>query len=87
MLLLPHLYQWVQPMQLGSTEAIKQAAAEGLGLSCLSLCTVQDLLTLRRLVVIDTTLPRLARRFYLIHHRRKQFSPSLQRFVSHCEAA
>jgi DNA-binding transcriptional LysR family regulator len=85
--LLPHLHQWVQPMQLGSTEAIKQAAAEGLGLTCLSLCAVQDLITLRRLVVVDSTLPRLARRFYLIHHRQKQFSASLQRFVAHCEAA
>jgi len=26
------------------------------------------------------------RRFYLIHHRQKQFSTSLQRFVEHCEA-
>lgn len=85
--LLPHLHQWVQPMQLGSTEAIKQAAAEGIGLTCLSLCAVQDLLTLQKLVVVNTTLPRLTRRFYLIHHRQKQFSASLQRFVSHCEAA
>jgi len=84
--LLPHLHQWEQPMQLGSTEAIKQAAAEGLGLACLSLCAVQDLLTLKRLVVVNSTLPRLTRRFYLIHHRQKQFSASLQRFVAHCEA-
>lgn len=85
--LLPHLHQWLQPMQLGSSEAIKQAAAEGLGLTCLSLCAVQDLLTLQRLVLVNSTLPRLTRRFYLIHHRQKQFSASLQRFVSHCEAA
>ena len=73
-------------MQFGSTEAIKQAAAEGLGLACLSLCAVQDLLTLKRLVVVNSTLPRLSRRFYLIHHRQKQFSVGLQRFVAHCEA-
>jgi len=83
--LLPHLHQWVQPMQLGSTEAIKQAAAEGLGLTCLSRCTVEDLLTLKRLTVVNTTLPRLCRRFYLIHHRQKQFSASLQRFSAHCQ--
>ena len=85
--LLPHLHQWQQPMQLGSTEAIKQAAAEGLGLACLSLCAVQDLLTLRRLVLVNSSLPRLSRRFYLIHHRQKQFSAGLQRFVDRCEAA
>ena len=83
--LLPHLHQWEQPMQLGSTEAIKQAAAEGLGLACLSLCAVQDLITLKRLVVVNSTLPRLTRRFYVIHHRQKQLSASLQSFVAHCE--
>lgn len=85
--LLPHLHQWEHPMQLGSTEAIKQAAAQGLGLTCVSLCAVQDLLTLRRLVLVNSTLPRLTRRFYLIQHRQKQFSASLQRFVSYCLSA
>lgn len=85
--LLSHLHQWVHPMQLGSTEAIKQAAAEGLGLTCLSLCAVQDLLTLQRLVLVNSTLPRLTRRFYLIHHRQKQFSGNLDRFVAHCVSA
>lgn len=84
--LLPHLHQWEQPMQLGSTEAIKRGAAEGLGLACLSRYAVQDLVTLGRLVVLDTRLPRLTRRFYLIQHRRKRLSASLQRFVAHCEA-
>lgn len=83
----PHLHQWEQPMQLGSTEAIKQAAAEGLGLACLSLCAVQDMLTLQRLVLVNSSLPRLTRRFYLVHHRQKQFSAGLQRFVARCQAA
>lgn len=85
--LLAHLHQWAHPMQLGSTEAIKRAAAEGLGLTCLSRCAVEDLLTLRRLALVNTTLPRLTRRFYLIQHRQKQFSGSLQRFVAHCLSA
>ncbi|MEJ8827384.1 LysR family transcriptional regulator [Variovorax humicola] len=82
--LLSHLHHLDGEMLPGSTEAIKQAAAEGLGLACLSLCAVQDLLTLGRLVVLETTLPRLTRRLYLIHHRRKRFSANLQRFVTHC---
>lgn len=82
--LLPHLHHLDGAMQLGSTEAIKQAAAEGLGLACLSLCTVQDLLTLGRLVVLNTTLPRLTRRFYLVHHRQKRLTPCLERFAAHC---
>lgn len=84
--LLPHLHQWLHPMQFGSTEAIKQAAAEGLGLTCLSLCAVQDLLMLNKLVVVNSVLPRLTRRFYLIRHRQKQCSLSLQSFISHCQA-
>lgn len=84
-LLLPHLHYLEGDMQPGSTEAIKQAAAEGLGLACLSLGAVQDLVTLGRLVVLRTTLPSLSRRFYLVHHRKKRLSASLQRFVAHCE--
>lgn len=82
--LLSHLHHLDGEMLPGSTEAIKQAAAEGVGLACLSLCAVQDLLTLGRLVVLETTLPRLTRRLYLIHHRRKRFSANLQRFATHC---
>lgn len=83
--LLPHLHHLYGDMQPGSTEAIKQATAEGLGLACLSLCAVQDLVTLGRLVVLRTTLPRLTRRFYLVHHQKKRLSGNLQRFVAHCE--
>ena len=81
---LSHLHQWEQTMELGSTEAIKQAATEGLGLACLSWCAVQDLVRLRRLVVVSSVLPRLTRRFYLVSHRQKQFSACLQGFVDHC---
>ena len=84
--LLAHLNHFNSEMQLGSTEAIKEAAAEGLGLACLSLCAVQDLITLGRLVVLNTTLPRLTRHFYLVRHRQKHFSANLERFAAHCVA-
>lgn len=80
----PHLHPLREGLQFGGTEAIKQAAVEGLGFTCLSLFAVRDLITLGRLVQVRTTLPRLARRFYLIQHRRKQPSKSLARFVAHC---
>ncbi len=83
----PHLHQLVEGMHFGGTEAIKQAAVQGLGFTCLSLFAVQDLIALGRLVRVQTTLPRLARRFYLVHHRRKQFSPSLARFMAFCQEA
>jgi DNA-binding transcriptional LysR family regulator len=83
--LLPHLHQLAEGMHFGGTEAIKQAAVEGLGFTCLSLFAVRDLITLGRLVRVETTLPRLVRRFYLVHRRGKQFSRNLARFVAHCE--
>ena len=81
----PHLHQLDEGLHFGGTEAIKQAAVEGLGFTCLSLFAVQDLVALGRLVHVRTTLPRLARRFWLIHHRRKQFSRSLAAFVDFCQ--
>jgi DNA-binding transcriptional LysR family regulator len=81
----PHLHQLDEGPRFGGTEAIKQAAVEGLGFTCLSAFAVQDLVALGRLVRVRTTLPRLARRFWLIHHRRKQFSRSLAAFVDFCQ--
>jgi DNA-binding transcriptional LysR family regulator len=80
----PHLHQLDEGLRFGGTEAIKQAAVEGLGFTCLSLFAVQDLVALGRLVRVRTTLPRLVRRFWLLHHRRKQFSQSLAGFVDFC---
>ena len=81
----PHLHQLREGLHFGGTEAIKQAAVEGLGFTCLSLFAVQDLVALGRLVRVRTTLPRLVRRFWLIHHRRKQFSNSLAAFIDFCQ--
>jgi DNA-binding transcriptional LysR family regulator len=75
--LLPHLGGFASTMQLGSTEAIKQAAAEGLGIACLSHCAVQEPIALGRLVELRTTLPRLLRQLYVVRHRGKRFSPAL----------
>ncbi len=84
--LLPYL-QNIQPaMTLGSSEAIKNLVAEGLGVSCLSRAVVHDLLSARRLSVLNTALPRLFRRTSIIHHRSKLLSEPLQRFMRHCES-
>ena len=68
-------------------EVMKQAAAAGLGLTCLSLAAVRDAITLGKLQVLDTTLPRLVRPFYLIYHQQKQLSAGLERFIAHCRSA
>lgn len=79
--LLPHLGGYATATRLGSTEAIKQAAAAGLGIACLSLCAVRDLLQLGRLALLRTELPALSRPLYRIRHRDKRFSPALARLL------
>lgn len=83
----PHLHAMKAEMELGSTEAITQAAAEGLGLACVSRCTVEDMVKLGRVVVLRTALPKLERTFYLVHHERRYMSPTLERFIAHCLAS
>lgn len=84
--LLPHLHQLRPAVQLSNSEAIKHAAAAGLGLACLSRVIVEQQLASGELVELNTPLPRLSRRFFLIHHRNKTLSPQLQAFLSHCRA-
>lgn len=82
----PHLHTVRTEIELGGTEAIVQAAAEGLGLTCLSRWTVSDMVKLERLVVLRTALPRLTRTFYLVRHEHRYLSPTLERFIAHCLA-
>ncbi len=83
--LLPHLESIQPAMTLGSSEAIKNAAAEGLGISCVSRSVVADLVSSGRLYVLDTRLPPLTRRLALIHHRAKVLSETIRRFREYCE--
>lgn len=84
--LLPHLHQLRPAMQLSNSEAIKHAAAAGLGLACLSRMIVARQLASGELIEVKTPLPRLSRRLFLIYHRNKTLSPQLNRFLQHCRA-
>lgn len=82
--LLPHLHHLRFHMQLGSAEAIRQAVAEGLGVTCLSRHIVEDMVRQGRLVLLKTELPKLQRHFSLIHQRDKYMTRSLQTFNAYC---
>ncbi|MDR0458254.1 MAG: LysR family transcriptional regulator [Burkholderiaceae bacterium] len=84
--LMPHLHHLAQASTLGSPEAIKNAAVAGMGLSCVSLFVVRDLLATGQLVQVPTTLPRLVRRFSLVH-RNGILSGPLRAFALHCGIA
>jgi DNA-binding transcriptional LysR family regulator len=85
--LLPHLVNIPVSMTLGSSEAIKNAVAEGMGISCLSRSVVRNLLAAKRLSVLATVLPRLTRSFLMIRHERKVLSEPLRQFVAHCQVS
>jgi DNA-binding transcriptional LysR family regulator len=86
-LLIPHLHHLRPGIQFGNPEAIKRAAASGLGISCLSRYVVEDLLKTGALVVPLTELPPLRRHFYIVMHERKKHTRGLDLLLHHLEAA
>ena len=72
--LIPQLDHLADTLQFDNTEALKQGAAAGLGLTCLSALAVRDLVTLGRLAVLRTAIPAIYRPLYLVHHRRRRFA-------------
>jgi DNA-binding transcriptional LysR family regulator len=79
--LLPHLRAYRRTIELGSSEAIKHAAAAGLGVACLSRWVADDLLADGRLRELETTLPRITRQCHWIVHRDKQPTAALRRLI------
>lgn len=68
-------------IELGSSEAIKHAVAEGLGIACLSQWVAQDLLDSGRLRALRTPLSGLTRQYHLAIHRDKQPTPVMKRLI------
>ena len=80
-LLTPHLRSYRSSIELGSTEAIKHAAAEGIGVACLSQWAVGDMIAAGRLRRLPTTLPAMSRQCYLVIHHDKLPTPALRHFT------
>ncbi len=68
-----------------NSEAIKNAARQGQGLTVLSQLLVQEELAEGSLVKLTIENLLLKRRFHLIYHRNKFLSPSLSAFLHHCQ--
>jgi DNA-binding transcriptional LysR family regulator len=85
-LLLPHLHQLRPGIEFGNSEAIKRAVSEGLGISCLPRCVVEELVSARALVILRTALPPLKRLLYLVTHKDKQLTPGLEAWMGHLRA-
>ncbi|WP_189443777.1 LysR substrate-binding domain-containing protein, partial [Salinicola rhizosphaerae] len=72
----PRLPNWKPGLEINSAEAIINAAAAGLGLTCLSTLEARHALADGRLVAIDIGLE-MTREFSLVLHRDKYRSPLL----------
>ena len=84
-LLIPHLHHLRPGIQFGNPEAIKRAAASGLGISCLSRYVVEDLLETGALVAPLTELPPLKRHFYIVMHQDKKRTRGLDLLLRYLE--
>ena len=81
-LLLAHLHSYRRSIVMGSSQAIKQAATEGLGMACLSHWVVADFIADGRLQEVTTQLPHLTRQCYLVVHQDKRPTLALKRFMA-----
>jgi DNA-binding transcriptional LysR family regulator len=77
-LLIPHLHRLRPGIEFGTSEAIKRAAASGLGVTCLSRCVVEDFLQTGSLVALATELPGLSRQFYILTHEQKRHTRGME---------
>ncbi len=67
-------------MEVGSNEAIKQSVQAGLGLGLLSYDTLEQELSLKRLVILDVAEFPIMRHWYVVHRRGKRLPPVAQAF-------
>ncbi len=74
-------------MELGSMEAIKEAVAEGLGITILSPLAVASEIAAGRLAIVPLTDMVLKRAFSIIYHRDKRLSPAMQVFLEMLRAS
>lgn len=75
--LLPYVHHFTNTLELGNSEAIKQACAAGIGFTCLSKYVVNDFIEQKQLITIQTPIPMIKRQFYYLHHRQKVMSDEL----------
>lgn len=69
-------------LELGNTEAIKQAVISGLGISCVSKLTVLNALMTKQLVQLDIKNINLVRMLAFVIHREKYQTQALKCFMN-----
>jgi DNA-binding transcriptional LysR family regulator len=68
-------------MELSSNRAIKRAVEHGIGIALISRKVAKEEIEQRRLVALSLADAAMKRKFFLIHHKDKYISESLQRLM------
>lgn len=81
--LLAHMRE-VKLIEIGHSEAIKQAVANDMGIGCLSHYTLNDMLTLKKIQLLELTDIKIKRSLRLVYNRQKHMSWALSLFHDFC---
>ena len=73
-------FSYQKSMELMGNEAVKQGVEAGLGLAVVSAHTVEQELTLQRLVKLDVAGMPIMRRWYVAYRKGKRLSPTAEAF-------
>jgi len=68
-------------LELSSNRAIKRAVEDGLGIALISRKVANEEIVNRRLMAIPLSDPSMTRKFYMVRHKDKYLSESLQNFI------
>ena len=69
--------------EFGNTEAIKHAVKNNLGISCLSVLTISELLRNNEVIELETPFLDLMRNFYCLIHKEKYQTSALKEFIGY----
>jgi len=69
------------PLELSSNEGIKRAVAAGIGIAIVTQNVAGEEIKSGKLVAVPFTMGTLKRKFFMVYHKDKYFSESLQNFV------
>jgi len=69
------------PLEISSNRAIKRAVEEGIGIALISRKVANEQIQAKRLRAIPISDSSMSRKFYIVHHKDKYISDTLQRFL------
>ncbi len=68
-------------LELSSNRTIKRAVEDGIGIALISRKVANEEILGKRLMAIPLSDPSMTRKFYMVHHKDKYLSESLQNFI------